>query len=120
MTRLAYAHDAVVIMDADGDTRAPGGAITLALCGSWEHEPPCPLASHHTAVERVGDEAHVRVFFATEPTDEAEVRRRVNAALGRGSVTGPDGRVTLWRLVGSRHSSVRDEEAGSARRLIDD
>ena len=34
---------------------APGGAITVALCGSWDHEPPCPLAPHHTRAHRSGD-----------------------------------------------------------------
>jgi hypothetical protein len=54
--REAFAHDAVVELAADGDDRAPGGAITVALCGSWSHEPPCPLAPHHTAAERSGRE----------------------------------------------------------------
>jgi hypothetical protein len=41
VTRAAYAHDAFVILDPGEDTRAPGGAITVALCGHWDHEPPC-------------------------------------------------------------------------------
>ena len=59
MTRTAYAHDAVVILDPGGDSRAPGGAITVALCGHWDHEPPCPLApttpmQHPPATRRSG------------------------------------------------------------------
>ena len=50
--RQAFAHDAVVVLDAGGDDRAPGGAITVELCGHWDHEPPCPLAAHHTGVRR--------------------------------------------------------------------
>jgi len=34
-----------------GDSaNALGGAITIALCGHWDHTPPCPLAPHY--VER--------------------------------------------------------------------
>jgi hypothetical protein len=115
--RQAYAHDAVVVLEPDGDVRAPGGAITVALCGTWDHEPPCPLAAHNTAVERVGDDCYVRVLFVAEPADETEVRRRVDAALRRGNVTGPDDRVTHWRLVSSQHSPVRDDETEAARQL---
>ena len=76
-------------MAADGDVRAPGAAITVALCGHWEHEPPCPLAPHHTDVRRAGDQIRLRVLFATEPATEAEVRRRIEAALSQPSLTGP-------------------------------
>ena len=63
MTRVPFAHEAVVRMAADGDIRAPGAAITVALCGHWEHEPPCPLAEHLTTAERVGDELRLRIAF---------------------------------------------------------
>ncbi|ACL38277.1 conserved hypothetical protein [Pseudarthrobacter chlorophenolicus A6] len=45
--RSAYVHAASLRMEYDGDAGAPGAAITLALCGQWEHPPPCPLAAHH-------------------------------------------------------------------------
>ena len=31
-------------MEPDADVRAPGAAVTVVLCGHWDHEPPCPLA----------------------------------------------------------------------------
>ena len=37
--RSAYAHGAVLVLEDAGDERAPGGAITLALCGSRSHDP---------------------------------------------------------------------------------
>jgi hypothetical protein len=40
--RQPFAHDAVLAMPAGGDLGAPGAAITVALCGHWEHAPPCP------------------------------------------------------------------------------
>ena len=42
MARKAFAHDAVVTMGA-ASTNALGGAIAKALCGGWDHQPPCPL-----------------------------------------------------------------------------
>ncbi len=36
--RTAFAHDAMVSMELDADTRAPGAAVTVALCGSWKHD----------------------------------------------------------------------------------
>jgi hypothetical protein len=41
--RQTSAHQAVVEMDPQGDERALGGAITVELCGSLDHEPPCAL-----------------------------------------------------------------------------
>ena len=116
--RQAFVHDAVVIMTADGDVRAPGAAITVALCGHWEHEPPCPLAPHHTDAEREGDQVRLRVLFATEPATEAEVRRRIEAALSQPSLTGPDGRTTSWQLRSTQSGLLRPDEAQHAEQLI--
>ncbi|MGY1592352.1 hypothetical protein ACI79D_10285 [Geodermatophilus sp. SYSU D00708] len=115
--RRAYAHDAVLAIPAGGDDRAPGGAVTLALCGSWSHEPPCPLAPHHTATVREGEQLRVRVLFASDPADEAQVRALVEEALARGECVGPDGVRTQWRLAGSSASDVRPGEAEHAGRL---
>jgi hypothetical protein len=63
--RQAYAHEAVLWMAADGDERAPGAAVTVALCGRWDHEPPCPLASHFIDVVRDDGEVRLRILFTT-------------------------------------------------------
>jgi hypothetical protein len=116
MTRAAYAHDAVITLDPGGDTAALGGAITVALCGHWDHEPPCPLAPHHTdAVPTADGTVRLRVLFATD--DEARVRALIAQALSSGRLTGPDGRVTTWTLRSSSAGSVRPDEADHAARL---
>src|SRR4051812_46160088 len=109
--RQAYAHDAVLHLDDGADDRAPGAAITTALCGSWEHDPPCPLAPHHTAVTHSGSEVSLRVLFAADPADEDRVRSLVDRALATG-----DG----WRLLSAAASEVRPEEGDHAGRLIRD
>jgi hypothetical protein len=106
--RQAYAHDAVLVMPPDADTRAPGGAVTAALCGHWEHEPPCPLAPHHTAVTADDDRLRLRILFATEPDRVDEVRERIDAALAAGD----------WRLVSSGCARIADTERDHARRLL--
>ena len=116
--RQAYVHDAVVTMEADGDVRAPGGAITVALCGHWDHEPPCPLAPHSTDARTSGDQVRLRVLFAAEPAAEADVRGRIEAALSLGSLTGPDGVTTRWRLRDAHPGQLRDDEAAHAEQLI--
>src|SRR5688572_6279882 len=115
--RLAFAHDAVLTMDG-GDDRAPGGAITVALCGSWSHDPPCPLAPHHTRARRSGDEVSLRILFAAEPAQESRVRRLIDDALAQGWGDTPEGSRTTWRLRSTTPSEVRAEEEDHARRLI--
>jgi hypothetical protein len=112
-----YAHDAVLEMSPDGDLRAPGAAITVALCGAWDHEPPCPLAPHHTDAERDGSEVRLRVLFATEPPFEEEVRRRIDGALEAGSLDQGSGSTAHWHTVWSGPADVREGELGRARRL---
>ena len=118
--REVFVHEAVITMAADADERAPGAAITIALCGSWEHEPPCPLAPHHTAADRAGDEVRLRVVFATEPSSEAEVRTRINAALAEGTRTDPDGKRSQWRLDQAYPANLTPEELDLGRRIAAD
>jgi hypothetical protein len=103
-------------MAPDQDAAAPGAAITTALCGHWEHPPPCPLAAHHTRATRDGDTVHLRILFAARPADEATVRRRIEAALAAGTITGPDD-AAHWRLVRAAAAPVAPDEADHARRL---
>jgi hypothetical protein len=115
--RAVFAHDAVLAMESEQDLHAPGGAITVALCGSWEHAPPCPLAPHHTAAERDGDVVQLRVLFAAEPHDEHEVRRRIADALATGQVVTPSGDVARWRVVSDGPGEARPEESDHGHRL---
>lgn len=105
-------------MDKDADERAPGGAITVALCGSWRHDPPCPLAPHHTDPRRSGNEVTLRLLFAAEPEDEDRVRVLVDEALTQGWTDPPDGVRVHWQLVSSGPSDIRSDEEDQAQRLV--
>jgi len=115
--RTPFVQTAVVVLASPADVSGPGAAVTLELCGSWEHDPPCPLAAHHTAIDASGDQARVRILFATEPAHESEVRSRIAAALGSGAVDGPDGRTSRWSLVSASPGVVEPAEVEHARRL---
>ncbi len=116
LTRITYAHDAVVTLNEGGDSAAPGGAITVALCGHWDHEPPCPMAPHHTDAVPAGDGTlRLRVLFASD--DEARIRALIDQALSSGRLTGPDDRVTTWTVRSSTAGTVRPDEADHAARL---
>ena len=51
-------------------------------------------------------------MFAAERADRLEVRRRIDAALGDGELTGPGGAVTRWELVNSGADQVVEADLG--------
>ena len=112
-----FVHVAALRMDPDADPAAPGAAVTEALCGSWEHPPPCPLAAHHTETRRDTDRLMVRTIFAADPAQEGEVRRRIVAALARGSVAGPDGRPSRWTLLAAEPGELTAAEREHVERI---
>jgi hypothetical protein len=114
---VSFAHRAVVDMPSGADDQALGASVTVAVCGSSDHVGPCPLAPHHTSVERAGEQVTVRVLFATEPENEARVRQLVESALETGSVVDPDGRVRIWRCVESGVAAVLASELVHGNRL---
>lgn len=105
----AFVHETVLSMAAGADDRAPGAAVTVALCGAVEHEPPCPLAPHFTSTDRSGGGLSVRVLFVTAPENEGEVRQRIDAALHA-----PGGG---WRVHESRSGLPTPEEQRQAARM---
>jgi hypothetical protein len=115
--RQAFAHEAVLVMEPDADVRAPGAAVAVALCGHWDHEPPCPLSPHRISADEDDGELRVRILFAAEPDAEGEVRHLIDQALS-GQMKFPDGFTTPWRLRASRPSEVSAEETDHAERLI--
>lgn len=115
--RQGFAHEAVLVMAPDADVRAPGAAITVALCGHWEHDPPCPLAPHHTDASRAGDEVRLKILFASEPDAADTVRRRIDDALAAGRLAGPDGITTRWQLRVSRRREPAPSERDHLQRL---
>jgi hypothetical protein len=78
-----HVHHADVEFTSDADTRAPGGAVTVALCGSWDHEGSCRWP-HHTSVDPSLSPSPVRVVYAVADDELADVRGLIEGALTRG------------------------------------
>jgi hypothetical protein len=76
-----------------------------------------PLAPHHTSQGRKGRDVELRIVFATEPGQEAEVRARINKALESGALTGPDGTITSWSLLGTSADVLSGAELEHAKRM---
>jgi hypothetical protein len=108
--RQAFAQEAVLVMEPDADVRAPGAAVTVALCGHWDHEPPCPLAPHQVGVKEHDGELRVRILLEAEPDTQAQVRQLIDPALsGAAEVPGrPHHRVAAARKPAGRGLSRRD------------
>jgi hypothetical protein len=115
--RKAFVHDAVVAMQSGGSPNAPGGAITLALCGSWDHPPPCSFTPHYVTNTPTGESLTLRVLFATEPVNEQRVRALIGEALATGRLQGPDG-VAIWQLRSESAGELRADEEDRAGHLV--
>jgi hypothetical protein len=115
--RQAFAHDALLQMAPDADAAAPGAAVTEALCGQVDHEPPCPLAPHASSADRGENGLRLRILFAAEPDQEALVRARIDGALSAGRTRGPRGATARWALLSSEPGRVRTGERDHAERL---
>jgi hypothetical protein len=94
--RRPFVHHATLSLALGSDEGAPGAAITVALCGHWEHEGCCHWP-HLTTTSRDGVVLRVRTVFAATAEDEDVVRRRVADALQSGTLDGPHGR-SAWTL----------------------
>jgi hypothetical protein len=116
--RAAFAHEALLTMEPDADSGAPGAAITVELCGHWNHEPPCPLAPHHTRVEQIEGGVRLRILFAAEANNESSVREGITRALADGRLDEPGGVITRWTLRDSRRGDVLASEFEHAQELI--
>jgi hypothetical protein len=113
-----FVHAATLLMAGPGDDpAAPGAAVTVALCGSWEHPPPCPLAAHHTDWSRAGDTVSLRIIFSARAADEAEVRGLIHQALASGNMAAPDGIVSRWTLLAGGPAELSSQEREHAERI---
>lgn len=113
--RIAFVHEASVELDRDADERAPGAAVTVGLCGHWEHAAPCRWP-HRNSVERSGQMLVLRVLFVADPDEEQDVRQRIERALLSGVLEGPTG-TSRWATLRAGPSVLRPDEEGLAAKL---
>lgn len=75
-----WVEEVELALDEGVDLAAPGGAVTVGLCGSWEHDGHCRWP-HHSAITVTGTTWTVRVVFVAHDREVADVRRRIGASL---------------------------------------
>jgi hypothetical protein len=98
-----------------GDPAAIGAAITVALCGHWEHGGPCRWPNH-TAVEETGaGRATIRTVATAQPVDQAAVEAAIRRALAGGSL--PDRAGATWVLIDARRVPLRGDEVDLVARI---
>jgi phage-related baseplate assembly protein len=107
--RSGFAHEATLRLAAGADERAVGAAVTVGLCGRWDHGGDCRWPHHTTVESRSGQVIRVRTVFACGRDDEAAVRRRIRTALETGRLDGPDG-ANCWTILGQGDATLRPAE----------
>ena len=89
-----YVVEAEIELTDGTDPAAVGAAVTVELCGHWEHEGDCRWP-HHSDIDADARPARFRTVFQASPDEEADIRARIERAL-RGS---DDWRVTNIKTV---------------------
>jgi hypothetical protein len=104
----AFVVEAELVLQDGVDPAAVGAAVTVELCGHWEHEGPCRWP-HNSAIEIKREPARFRTLFVADEPEAALVRDRIETALRGGSG---------WQLVDLRSRPVAQAEGALAERLL--
>jgi hypothetical protein len=78
----------------------------VALCGVWDHDPPCRWPNNNAGVLD-GREYRFRTVFAASAAEEPDVRERIEAGLREGA----------WRLMHSEPGELTAEERTLGERI---
>ncbi len=103
----AFVAEAEIALTAGVDPAAVGAAVTVELCGHWEHDGPCRWP-HNNDLRAGPALATFRTLFVAEASEEEEVRERIGAALRCGG----------WQVVTVRARPVDQREQALATRLL--
>src|SRR4051812_42287627 len=107
--KQSFVQCAEILLEPDADRAGPGGAVTLQLCGSWDHAGPCRWP-HRTSADWDGRRGQIRVVFTTPTEEEAEVRRLIDRALASGECVGPDGKRSRWAATTHNPGTLDEKE----------
>jgi hypothetical protein len=76
----AFGLTAMLTLGVGVDTRAPGGAVTVSLCGHWDHDGRCRWP-HYSEIDAAAEPARLRTLVVAPVVDQEEVVRRVKENL---------------------------------------
>ncbi len=101
--------EAELVLADDTDPAAPGAAVTVALCGHWEHEGPCRWPHNNAIATGGGGTARFRTLFVADGADEQAVRGLIAGALADAAG---------WSVTSSGARPVAASEHDLARALL--
>jgi hypothetical protein len=107
VTRSAMAVDAELVLEAGTDARAPGGQVTVALCGDWKHDGPCRWP-HNSRIDTSSHPAHLRTVVVVPDDERDEITCVIEAALR------DDDR---WSVITVATGPIGDDDRALAARL---
>ena len=107
--REAFVQEAELMLADDTDPTAPGAAVTVALCGYWEHEGPCRWPHDNAITAAGGETARFRTLFVADGAEERAVRDLIVGALADAAG---------WSVAVSAARPVAESEHDLARRLL--
>jgi hypothetical protein len=104
--RAPYVFESTLRLLPGADPAAVGAAVTIELCGHWEHEGECRWP-HNNELRQEGETAAFRTLCIAPGSEADEVRQRIAKALATNGA---------WKLQSQRSRPLRaDEEALAAR-----
>jgi hypothetical protein len=102
-----FAFEAELELAPGTDTRAPGGAVTVALCGHWDHEGPCRWP-HNSRIDESPATVRLRTVVVADDESVDEVITRVESALRRDS---------RWSVLAAKTDTLLADERSLAEGL---
>jgi len=106
-TRQAYVYEATLDLASGADPRAPGGAVTVALCGHWDHEGPCRWP-HNSEIDTDATPARLRTVFACAPDEVDDVHAAIDDAVRSADE---------WNVLASSRREPHGDEVDLGHRL---
>lgn len=94
---MKYRFQSWISLDPGSDPAALGGAVTVALCGHWDHPGACRWPHRNESLEEDG-RIRFQCWFDAPEEEVGEVRQRIEDALRAGRLVGPDQRISTWKL----------------------
>jgi hypothetical protein len=98
MTRVPFSHrcEYRIRLEPGSDDRAPGGAVTVALCGHWDHDGRCRWPHLSTITPDIDGYQRLVVEFDAPENEVVKIKALIDPAVTHGELTGPDGLVSIW------------------------
>jgi hypothetical protein len=104
---FVYVVEAEIALHDGCDPAALGAAVTIELCGRIKHAGPC-VWPHNSAIDASTTPALFRTVFVSDPTDELDVRMRIESSLRAGED---------WQVMSVRERPLHKQERKLASNL---